>query len=269
MKTTVKRLRDLKVGVRDLIMISPKDIAIEKGHNPRNYHLPENKAHLAELKASIKAIGVQVPLLVRWDAAVKQAVLVDGECRLQACLELVDEGVEIIGVPTVQVNGGNEADRLITALTANTGKPLSKWEIGGSFQKLFAFGWDAEKIASKTGYTTRYITECMELSDAPDDVKQLLSLEAVTPSLALQHIRTNGSAAGATLTEKVTKARAKNPNAKKVTAKRERKQTGIRLTDDAAEIVIKALKAGAKSDNDRLSEQCAKAIEAIDAAQTK
>lgn len=267
--TEPTRLKHLAKSVRDQVVLHPSDICVEQGHNPRNYNLPENRAHLDELKASIKQNGILVPLLVRWDAGTKRAILVDGECRLTASLELLSEGFEIIGVPTIQVTGTNEADRLILAMTANTGKPLSKWEIGTAFQKLIGFGWDAPKIADKLGYSVRYVQECMDLSDAPEEVKQLLSLEAVTPSLALKHIRENGSWAGEVLRGKVAAARAKNPSAKKVTVKRERKIKGVKLSPDAASSVIKALKAGAKSEDEKISKLCTEAFEAMDAASSK
>ena len=197
----VTRLRDLKSGVRDMIMIDPRIIIIDDGHNPRNYELPENHAHLDALKRSIRENGTLVPLLVRYDAARKAAVLVDGECRLRANLELIAEGVEpaIETVPTIQVSGGNESDRLLTAITANTGKPLSKWELGGAFRRLYNFGWDEAKIALRTGYKNAFVAEAMELADAPDEVKQLLSSQAVTPAFALSELRKNGAAAVQTL----------------------------------------------------------------------
>lgn len=202
----VNRLRDLKTSARDQLMIDPRIIVVDDGHNPRNYVLTENRAHLDELKRSIRENGVLVPLLVRFDAARKAAVLVDGECRLRATLELIAEGVEIDTVPTVQVAGGNEGDRLLLAITANTGKPLSKWELGTAFQKLYNFGWAPEKISTKTGYNVRFVTEAMELSDAPDEVKQMLSSQAVTPSLALAELRANGAAAVQILQAKAVQA---------------------------------------------------------------
>ena len=195
----ITRLRDLKTSARDQLMIDPRIIIIDDSFNPRNYDLPENHAHLDALKRSIRENGVLVPLLVRYDAARKAAVLNDGECRLRAVLELIAEGVEILTVPTIQVSGGNESDRLLIAITANTGKPLSKWELGNAFQRLYKFGWDEPKIATKTGYVERFIREAMELADAPDEIKQLLSSQAVTPSLALAELRANGSAAVETL----------------------------------------------------------------------
>ena len=217
----VTRLRDLKTSARDQLMIDPRIIIIDDGHNPRDYNLPENHAHLDALKRSIRENGTLVPLLVRFDPARKAAVLVDGESRLRANLELIAEGVEIDTVPTVQVAGGNESDRLLIAITANTGKPLSKWELGGAFQRLYNHGWSHEKIATKTGYKETFIVESMELADAPDEVKQLLSSQAVTPALALSELRTNCAAAVTTLQAIATehKATGKQGPAKRAKSK--------------------------------------------------
>lgn len=207
-KKDVTRLRDLKLSARDQFILDPAIIEIERGHNPRNYNLPENRAHLDELKASIKENGVLQPLLVRYEAESQSAVLVDGECRLRAVRELIKEGVEIVGLPAIQVAAGNEAERLCLALTANTGKPLSKWESGIAFNRLIKFGWDAAKISTKLGFSERFVNESMELSDAPEEVKMLLSERSVTPSLALDHIRKSGSGAVITLRAKVEEAKA-------------------------------------------------------------
>jgi ParB-like chromosome segregation protein Spo0J len=101
----VERLRDLGDGRRDLIMLDPRKIVVEPGLNPRDYKLQENLDHLNELKASIRASGTLQPLWVRFDVKTKAAVLVDGECRLRANLELIADGEEIVAVPCVQVSG--------------------------------------------------------------------------------------------------------------------------------------------------------------------
>lgn len=194
----VSRLKDLGMA-RDSIWIDPRTILIDDHFNPRDYSLPENHAHLDALKRSIRENGTLVPLLVRYDPERKAAVLVDGECRLRANLELIAEGVDIAKVPTSQVPGNNEVNRLITAISANTGKPLSKWELGGAFQRLYNKGLSHEEIATKTGYLEPFVVQCIELADAPDEVKQLLSSQAITPALALAELRTNGAAAVQTL----------------------------------------------------------------------
>jgi ParB-like chromosome segregation protein Spo0J len=202
--STVKLTTTLKqVGVRrDYQMINPHDIEVEDGFNPRKYNLPENRAHLDELKLSIAEIGLIQPLIVRLNRETGKAVIVDGECRWRAIMELIAEGHPLLvdaDIPCFPAPAGSndEASRLLTAITANTGKSLSKWELGGAFQKLYNLGLSPEKITARTGYADRFIRESMELADAPDEIKQLLSSQAVTPSLALAELRANGAAANA------------------------------------------------------------------------
>jgi ParB/RepB/Spo0J family partition protein len=210
--TNPERLRDLKTGSRDMFAIPPSMICVEEGHNPRNYALPENRAHLDELKRSIAQLGVLNPLWVRFDVPSagekKTAILVDGECRLRAVLELIAEGTEIRSVPVIQVEGKSETERLLLAITANTGKPLSKWELGEAFRRLLRFGWSEADVSKKTGYTGRFVAEAVELADAPEEIKVMLSEQAVTPSLALSTLRTNGSEATAILKQRVEVAKA-------------------------------------------------------------
>lgn len=205
----VTRLRDLRLSARDQFMIDPRIIVVEDGHNPRNYSIPENRAHLDDLKASIRENGTISPLWVRYDAERKAAVLVDGECRLRANLELIAEGIEIEAVPCIQVPGGNEPDRLLLAVVANQNKPLSELEVGGAFRKLYAFGWSEEKIAKKSGKTVGFIKRSMELADTPQAVQEMIKQQEVTPTLAISEIRKNGAAAVETLKAKVEEARAK------------------------------------------------------------
>lgn len=229
-----KRLRDLKSGVRDCIMLAPSIILVEPDHNPRDYTLAENREHLDRLKASIRVHGVKSPLWVRFDKANGGAILVDGECRLRAVLELIAEGVPIESVPTLQVDNGDPASRLALALTANNGKPLSEWEDGAAFRKLIAFGWSEEKIGEETGHPVRYIRRAVELSDAPQGVKRMLSEGTVTPALALKTLREKGSAAAEVLQEKVDAAKASTGAGGKVKVKRERVPKGKKLSDEQA-----------------------------------
>lgn len=222
----ITRLRDLKSGVRDSIWLDPRIIIVEEGHNPRNFDLPENRASVEALKASIRVHGTLQPLLVRFEAATRQAVLVDGETRLRANLELIEEGVEIESVPTIQVQAANEADRLVIALTANTGKPLSQWETGMSFLKLRNFGWSDEKIAERMGQTVGYVKRAIDLSDAPIEVKEMLSRKALTPALAAQLVKEHGKDAGKVAKEKVEKAGGKQ-------AKREKDKTALQKAVEA------------------------------------
>jgi ParB/RepB/Spo0J family partition protein len=203
------RLRDIAEGRRDALNIAPGMILIESGFNPREYTLAENRKHLDALKGSIREMGVRVPLLVRWDVGSEQAILIDGECRLRACLELIAEGVEIKSVPVLQEQTSNEADRLLLAITTNTGKPLSQWESGKAFRRLLGYGWAVDEIAKKTGHSVRFVKESLDLSDAPEEVREMLSSGSVTPALAVKTIREKGDGAAKILRERVSEAKAK------------------------------------------------------------
>ena len=246
--TNPERLRDLKTGARDMFSIPPSMICVEEGHNPRNYSLPENRAHLDELKRSIAQVGVLSPLWVRFDVPStgekKTAVLVDGECRLRAVLELIAEGTEIRSVPVIQVEGKSETERLLLAITANTGKPLSKWELGEAFRRLLRFGWSESDVSKKTGYTGRFVAEAVELADAPEEIKHLLSEQAVTPSLALATLRTNGSEATAILKQRVEVAKTNGHK----TAKRDKSPAPAKeKAKDVSSLVLYAAEEMAKA----------------------
>jgi ParB/RepB/Spo0J family partition protein len=204
----ISRFRDFFTTRKDLGgFMDPRLIRIEKGHNPRDYRLPENRAHLDSLKVSIATAGVRQPLLCRLDGG--QCILVDGESRLTAVLELINEGHEILNVPVMQVNANNEDDRIAIAVGANTGKPLSEWELGGAFKRLSGFGWGNDQIASQFGITAQKVAKCIELADMPQEVKQMLSERAITPALAITTVRRKGTkAASEELKEEVEKRKA-------------------------------------------------------------
>lgn len=243
------RLRDLASGRTDLMKMDPSLIKIEKGHNPRDYRLPENRAHLNSLKLSIASqkpggaegeiVGVMQPLICRFDGG--QCVLVDGESRLTAVLELIKEGVAIVTVPVIQVTANTPADRVAIAIGANTGKPLSEWELGGGFKRLESFGWTPEMIASRFGVTAQKVVKCIELADMPQDVKQLLSERAITPALAITTIRRARAKKGSSVDDAAKELKSevdkRKAAGKKGPAKAAKKATGKRSESAAEELL--------------------------------
>jgi ParB/RepB/Spo0J family partition protein len=225
------RLRAIASGRRDAFNIDPKLIKIDAHFNPRQYTLYENRQHLDTLKMSIAEVGVLMPLLVRWDG--EQAVLIDGECRLRACLELIKEGIEIKTVPVLQETAGDEAQRLVLALSANTGKPLSLLESGAAYKRLERFGWSHDEIAKRVGTTRAKVSAAIEIAQAPTDVKEMVSKGEVTPALAKQVVRAKGDKAGAVLREKIAETKA---GGKKI-AKREASSPKAKFAPGLDELV--------------------------------
>jgi len=247
----VTRMNQLNTGRQDLMKIDPKLIVISENFNPRDYNLPENREHLDSLKLSIKENGVLMPLSCWWDNEHGVAVLNDGECRLRACLELIEEGHPIVSVPVQQVDKGNDETRLILALQTNTGKPLSQWEVGAAYLKLVGYGWTKEQIAQKMGQKLTYINDAIEFAKAPKHIKDLLSQAAVSPALAKQTMKKHGDKATLVLTtmiedsKKAAAARRKALDEKKAArekAKAERAKTPAKKKTAKKEAPAKAEK---------------------------
>jgi hypothetical protein len=49
--------------------------------------------------------------------------------------------MKILTVPVISVKGFDEEQRIMLALTANTGCPLTQLESGHPFQRLIGHGW--------------------------------------------------------------------------------------------------------------------------------
>jgi ParB-like chromosome segregation protein Spo0J len=248
----VERLRDLQVdGRQDVSKISPHDIVVEEGLNPRDFTLPENIEHIQKLKASILAMGgVQKALDVRWDNARKKPILIDGECRLRSVLELIAEGHPILAVPVIQKSGKaveTVADRLALALTANENRTLGQVEIGKAYLRFKGFGWTVAKIAERLGKTERFVSDALTLADSPDKVQELVKAGDVSKALAVKALKESngdGEAATQVLEQAAKEAKAdgkKTAKAPKVDKKLSKLQRISNVIDDYDSHDIKEL----------------------------
>lgn len=210
--------------------LDPRDIRIKEGFNPRDTSSPEAQKHIAWLKESIRERGVDEPIFVENTGT--EFVLIDGECRLLACRQLWDEGVEV-KVPTINFKG-DEVAVLKKSLIANNGLPLKVLELGKAAERLIALGQTVEEIAAymapHLGFTPKrtekHIKDAVELQQAPIAVKEAVAKGVevegekitVSPALAVQATRKSREKAPEIIKEAVTKAK----KAGKKTAKREK-----------------------------------------------
>jgi ParB/RepB/Spo0J family partition protein len=240
----VNRLRDMKDdGVRDIIQIDPRRIVIEPGHNMRSFEFGDNLASIENLADDIAENGTLQPILVRFDAGTKQAILVDGERRLRANLLLIARTGEPRSIPCQGVDGRNEAERTIMALVANGSKPLLKWEDGIGYRKLVRCGWSVERIAKRVIRSEQFVREALELADAPDSVHRLLSERRVSDSLALSTLRKQGDRAAEVLQRAADEAAEKGKaTARKKTAVSPR----VRFARKVREVDVAAATAAAE-----------------------
>ena len=181
------RLKDIANGVKDLYMLSPGIIIEEPGWNVRQDG-PDLDAHIRQLADSIKENGVKEPLTVymRGDSP----VLTNGHCRLMAVRLAISEGAEIISIPCrVEERTANDADRVLSMITRNSGKPLTSLEQSAVITRLMAFGWSASQIASKCGFSVSHVNDLVALAGAPVAVTQMVAAGDVSATTAVKVIR--------------------------------------------------------------------------------
>ena len=229
------RFQDL--GKRGVLQnLDPSIIQEEPGWNERKEG-PALDAHIATLMGSIKAQGVLEPLTVymRGD----DVVLTNGHCRLVAVKRLLAEGEQIEFVPCrVEPKTANDAERVLSMLTRNSGKPLEPLEMAAVMKRLLAFGWDEGKIAENTGFTKVYVAALLKLNSAPEEIKGMINRGEVAATTAARVIKDQGEGATEVLKEAVKDAKAggkKKATAKNLPAKA--------LTPLAMKKLIKELKA--------------------------
>ncbi len=254
----------------NLFRIETEKFEIEKGHNPRNYELPENRAHLDRLKLTIAKYGVETPVKVRFSG--EKIIIVDGECRWRSCMEILAEDPNNEFVKTIPATqeDGNEIERLRLAFTSNDGKPLSEWELGNGYKRFIKMGKDVKWIAEELGVTEKNVNTCIELSNAPMAVQEMLSNLSVTPAAAVHAVRVHGDNASFVLKQKVEEAKqrtAEKPAAKKKgktpaapkPVGREKKSNGVHVPFKTLEIIQAALAGVLREQGtleDSILEQC-------------
>jgi ParB/RepB/Spo0J family partition protein len=176
----------------DVLKFDPAKILVHKGFNPRgDYDVEPDEFDVASLKDFIKNNGIirlsPIRVQKKEDGTL---VLIDGERRLRAVLELLHEGEPIAYVPGVlEPQATKEADLLAIALSSNQGKPLTPQHQAQAFQRLVNYGWAYEEIASKSGCSTSHVYNRMALLEASPEVQEAAESGAITTSEQVAIVR--------------------------------------------------------------------------------
>jgi hypothetical protein len=205
--------------------LRPYDIEIVDGWNGRDMNSAETRQHIQELKDSIRARihadpplpALIYPVKIRYTRATGTARLIAGECRLTACRALWDEGEQLY-VPAVDSEqDATEAQLLLSALTENSGQPLTQWEAGNVYRRLHVgCSLSIEAIAAHACKTKRWVSDAIELARTitatGEAVKVLLNEGKVTTGAVLHAVKEEGhEAAAVVLQEQVKEAEESAP----------------------------------------------------------
>ena len=199
----------------DTFRVDPRQLQIDSGFNVRDLDAPAARDSLDELKASIRAEGVQMPLEIRLVG--DSLHVVSGHRRHKVVMELIAEGVDIAHIPAIaEPRAVDEADRTARLITLNSGEPLTGLEKAEVVRRLLGYGWDRGKIAQRLGFRSVQTVANLELLlSAPVEVKAAVREGELSASNAVSMVRA-GNASEALTTARET---AQATGRKRVTAK--------------------------------------------------
>lgn len=191
-------LRILANGRSDLFNMNPYLVKIKPDWNSRAINDPANVEHIDNLARSIAVNGVRQPLTVTLDG--NDVFVTDGHCRLLATFRAIEVyGAEIKSIQLVpESRHANDAERVLSQITRNAGKPLTVLEQGAVFVKLLGFGWTTSQIAEKVGLGKLRVEQILDLiADANDGIKGLVASGQVSATTAATELRNAGGDAAA------------------------------------------------------------------------
>ena len=189
--------------------------------NPAQPRLSYDEESLTELADSIREHGVLQPILVRPSGA--QFELIAGERRWRASRMAGRDTIPAIVVDFDEVTALEVS--IIENLQREDVSPL---EEATMFRRMTeAFGYSVRQLAQKVGKDKGYIENRLRLSDAPADVRELVSLRKDTISHAYELMKIGD--------ERVRRRLAKRIAAGELSLAKLRLITGGKPIDDVTE----------------------------------
>ncbi|MFY9553268.1 MAG: ParB/RepB/Spo0J family partition protein [Blastocatellia bacterium] len=141
---------------------------------------------LTELVLSIREKGVLEPLLVRPSDVGGRFMIISGERRYRASLE-----VGLTELPCIEMDVDDRAVAEISLIENLQRKDLTAFEEADGLLALAKrFGYKHDEIARKLGKARTSVTETISIASIPDDVRELCRRADITSkSMLLQVVR--------------------------------------------------------------------------------
>ena len=148
--------------------------------NPAQPRLSYEEDSLTELADSIREHGVLQPILVR--PAGSKFELIAGERRWRASQMAGREAI-----PAIVVEFDEQTALEVSIIENLQREDVSPLEEAAMFRRMTeTFGYSVRQLAQKVGKDKGYVENRLRLSDAPADVRELLSLRKDTISHAYE-----------------------------------------------------------------------------------
>lgn len=183
---------------RDVYQVEPHILKVLPNFNVRVRN-EEYFAHIRNLADSMKAEGFfqHKPLagIVVREGDEESVYVYEGHSRLEAALLAIKEGAGLERVPVIVQSGVSLEDMTVALVRANSGKPLSPYEVGVVCKRMVNFGYDEPEIATKLGYTPQYVRDLLMLMATPDEYRKLVRDGVVSAGLAIDMLAQHGARA--------------------------------------------------------------------------
>ena len=147
--------------------------------NPAQPRLSYEEESLTELADSIREHGVLQPILVR--PVGHQFQLIAGERRWRAS-RLADRST----IPAIVAEFDDDTALEVSIIENLQREDVSPLEEAVMFRKMTDLGYSLRQLAQKLGKDKGYIENRLRLSDAPQDIRELVSLRKDTLSHAYE-----------------------------------------------------------------------------------
>ncbi|WP_433856689.1 ParB/RepB/Spo0J family partition protein [Streptomyces kronopolitis] len=165
--------------VRTVLKTIPIDRIDADPDQPRKHFDP---AKLNELAGSMKRIGQQQPVSVRYDAGTKRYTLIMGERRWRAA-----KIAGLTELDAVVQHGIKQGDRTIRmkAVAENVGRAdMTAMEEANAFQQLVDDGYTIDEVAEGTGKSAAYVGWRLDLLKLCPTAQEAMSKGHLPPALA-------------------------------------------------------------------------------------
>lgn len=182
--------------------------------NVRTTDRPEYIRHIEQLADSIVKDGYyqDKPLsgyVHKMDDGTTCIKLIDGHCRLAAVKLAISRGLDgLTHLPMVMKPPGTSVEDLTVVLDrSNSALPLTVYEKALVCQRMINFGNSVEQVASRLGYSEKYVGDLLALLTVPTQVLKLVKTGEVPAALAVKHAKRYGSKATEILTQGLANAK--------------------------------------------------------------
>lgn len=158
---------------------------------PNRANVRDDLGDVTELAASIKAVGLLQPIVVRPEGD-GRFTIVDGHRRYEAALIA---GLDVL--PCLATRAKDRGAQLEVMLAAAMHKTLEPVEQAHAFARLRDTGLSVADVAHRTGYSPSTISARLAIANLPPRAQQMVAAKEITvadaASLARQ-LRAGGSA---------------------------------------------------------------------------